>query len=248
MPENRSSEEIDAAPEACQRPHAGATCSTCTVRHTSICDALADDEILALSQMSRHASYRSKQIIQEEGQPATEVANVVSGIILLSRLLAGGRRQVVGIAMPGDFIGLSMADQNAFTTTAVSEVHLCIYPRPRFAALIDDRPSLLARLHESTANELTLAQDHMVLLGRRTASEKVAHFLISLQERWTRVRSNSPRIDIPLTREDMADYLGLTLETVSRTFSRFFREKVLIDIPGGVRVLDPKRLSELARH
>lgn len=233
-------------PASSMGPHHGAECASCPVRSSSICDALTDQEIVSLSAISRHVNFVNKQVIGDEGEPAHSVCNLVTGCVLLSKILPHGDRQVVGIALPGDFLGLALSDRNVFTMTAVGDVQLCQYPRERFGAILDAMPDLLRRLHESTAHELSFAQEHMVLLGRRSATERMAKFLLSLQARWARIRGFSPRIDLLMNRVDIADYLGLTIETVSRTLSKFARDKVLAIIPDGVRILDQQQLETLS--
>jgi CRP/FNR family transcriptional regulator, anaerobic regulatory protein len=130
----------------------------------------------------------------------------------------------------------------------VEPVAACRFARGAFSSLVDEKPHLLRRLHEAATHELSLAQDHMVLLGRRTADEKVAAFLLGMRERWRRLGGSLVTILLPMTRQDIADYLGLTLETVSRTISKFARSRMLLVVPDGVRLLDPARIEALAGH
>src|SRR3954449_10401025 len=125
--------------------------------------------------------------------------------------------------------------QYPFSADAVEPVTACRFARGAFSALLDEKPHLLRRLHEAATHELSLAQDHMVLLGRRTADEKVAAFLLGLRDRWRRLGGSLVTIPLPMTRQDIADYLGLTLETVSRTISKFARSRMLLVVPDGVR-------------
>jgi CRP/FNR family transcriptional regulator, anaerobic regulatory protein len=102
------------------------------------------------------------------------------------------------------------------------------------------------RINEFVSRELMLAQEHMLLLGRRTAEEKVAAFLVGWRERLAHIGDNRQTISLPMSRQDIADYLGLTIETVSRTLTRFEREKMLVIVTGGVRLLDTDRAEALA--
>ena len=179
---------------------------------------------------------------------ADAVYNITQGTVRLYKLLPDGRRQIVGFLLPGDFLGLALSDQYPFSADAVEPVTACRFARGAFSALLDEKPHLLRRLHEAATHELSLAQDHMVLLGRRTAGEKVAAFLLGLRERWRRLGGSLVTIPLPMTRQDIADYLGLTLETVSRTISKFARSRMLIVVPDGVRLLDPARIEALAGH
>jgi CRP/FNR family transcriptional regulator len=96
------------------------------------------------------------------------------------------------------------------------------------------------------SHELSLAQDQMVILGRRTAEERVAAFLIGLRNRWMRINGNQVHVLLPMTRQDIGDFLGLTVETVSRIMTRLAREKAIVIVPDGVRLLDVARLERLA--
>jgi CRP/FNR family transcriptional regulator len=222
---------------------ATSACDACPVRSISLCGC--DEVSRSLAAVSKRSSKSAKSVLFEEGAPADFVLNIVRGAVLLSKSLADGRRQVIGIALPGDFLGLALTQTHGFTATALTELEFCRIERNRFSAVLDENPRLVRRLFATSANELTLAQDHMILLGRRTADEKVASFLLRLRDRWAHIRSTSARVDIPLTRQDIGDYLGLTLETVSRVFSRLAKRKVIAVIPDGVRILDLSALSEL---
>jgi CRP/FNR family transcriptional regulator len=219
-------------------------CDACPVRRIGLC--ACDEPGLSLAHISKRQTKDAKYVLCEEGAPVSFVFNLIRGAVLLSKSLSDGRRQVIGIALPGDFIGLAMDAAHGFTATALTEIEVCRMDRARFSALLDAHPALVRRLFARSASELTLAQEHMILLGRRTAEEKVASFLLSLRDRWARVRFVSNRVDLPLTRQDIGDYLGLTLETVSRVFSKLARRKVIAVIPDGIRILDPDALSALS--
>jgi CRP/FNR family transcriptional regulator, anaerobic regulatory protein len=233
-------------PAACPHARAETDCAGCKVRAVSICAALDASELGSLEALAEVVHYDEKQTILLQGDEADAVYNVTQGTVRLYKLLPDGRRQIVGFLLPGDFMGLALSDHYAFSADAVEAVAACRFARSAFSSLVDEKPHLLRRLHEAAAHELSLAQDHMVLLGRRTADEKVATFLIALRERWRRLGGSLVTIPLPMTRLDIADYLGLTLETVSRTISKFARSKMLLVVPDGVRLLDPTRIEALA--
>jgi CRP/FNR family transcriptional regulator len=220
-------------------------CASCAIRGTGICATLPKQERAALEHISHHIKLPKKAVLMEEDARSDFVFNIVSGTVLMFRLLANGRRQVVGLAVAGDFIGHGPGERDGVTAIAMGPVEACRYPRAAFIDLVDHSPDLLRRLHESVGRELGLAQDHMMLLGRCSAEQKLAGFFIGLRDRRARVTGLSPRIDLPMTREDIADFLGLTLETVSRTISKFARQGLIAIIPDGVRVLDKAKLETL---
>ncbi|MGL4322520.1 MAG: Crp/Fnr family transcriptional regulator [Beijerinckiaceae bacterium] len=221
-------------------------CEFCHIRHQSICAALDLHELTEFSTLSRASCYAPRTTLMAEGEPSTSVFNITQGMVRLSKSLPDGRRQIIGFCIPGDFLGLDLEGQYSFTAVAVDNASACRFPRKTFLDELQAKPSLMARLHAITAHELTLAQEHMVILGRRSAEEKLAAFIIGLRTRLGRVQPVGAHLPLAMSRQDIADYLGLTIETVSRTFGKLAKAKVLVVTPDGVRVLNEERLKELA--
>jgi len=226
-----------------QRPNRG--CLKCDVRLISICDALDPAELEALEHINHATTFAPKTALFEQGGAAGSFFSVTEGMVRLYKSLPDGRRQITGFALTGDFLGLALLDRYGITAEAVTQVHACRFNRRSFLDYIDDKPHLLRRLHEFAEHELSLAQEQMLLLGRKTAEEKMAAFLINLQRRYSRIAPISVTIALPMSRQDIADYLGLTIETVSRTLTRMAREKTILIVPDGVRLLSPHRLDAL---
>jgi CRP/FNR family transcriptional regulator len=212
-------------------------------RQIHFCNGEVD---LELADMSRQISLDAKATVFAEGARADAIWSLDSGSVLLSKLLRDGRRQVIGIAVSGDFLGLPMQSMNGSTATTLTPVVLRRFDRVRFTDLLNRTPDLMRRVFETFSQELALAQDHMLLLGRRSAEEKVAAFLLHLRDRWAPLQGLTSRIDLPMTRQDIGDYLGLTLETVSRTMTKLAQRKMIAVIPDGVRILDAERLARAA--
>ena len=223
-------------------------CQQCRTRFLSICSALDTEELNDLAEIVDPRCISARTTLFSQGEEANSVFNVTEGMARLYKLLPDGRRQIIGFALPGDFVGLSLSDRFSFSADAVDDMRVCRMSRIRFAHLLDEKPHLLKRLHEMAANELMIAQDQLVVLGRRSADERVAVFLLSLRKRFAKIHHLSPTIPLPMGRQDIADYLGLTIETVSRTFSKFFKDKTLLNVPDGVRVLDLEHLMTLAQR
>lgn len=220
-------------------------CANCRVRLYAVCAGLSDDDIADFERMADHIDVAQRAPLFMAGEEAQSVYTVTSGTIRLQRDLSDGRRQVIGFAMPGDFIGLSPDKTYSFSADALVPTSLCRFDRAQFTALSHRKQSLLERLHLNATHELTIAQDHMVVLGRRRAEERVAAFLLRWRERLARINGKSATVSLPMGRQDMADHLGLTIETVSRILARWMRERIILDVPGGVRVLDQERLSAI---
>ncbi len=155
-----------------------------------------------------------------EGEDADHLYNVTRGAVRVFKLLADGRRQITGFMLPGDFLGLSVRDGYAYGAEAVVTTDLCRFPVQSLMALFERYPKLEKKLLQLAGDELAAAQEQMLLLGRKTPMEKVASFLIMLAMREAKFGLPPDLVSLPMSRSDIADYLGLTVETVSRTFSR----------------------------
>ncbi|MCX7324516.1 MAG: helix-turn-helix domain-containing protein [Hyphomicrobiales bacterium] len=210
-----------------------------------MCLALSDEEIAGLEALSRHLDLAARASVFLAGDKARFVYTVTSGSVRLQRDLSDGRRQVIGFAMAGDFIGLSRDANYSFSADRLEQTGLCRFDRDDFTVLSRDRQPLLERLQLAATHELTIAQDHMVVLGRRRAEERVAAFRLRWRDRLARIHGKSANVALPMGRQDMADHLGLTIETVSRTLARWRRERLILDVPGGVRILDLDRLRAI---
>lgn len=221
-------------------------CSTCRVRSVSVCSALEGDELRQFGEMAEDARFSAKATLASEGDSARHVFNITSGTVRTFRLLPDGRRQVFGFLLPGDFLGLSLNESYRFSAEAVDDVTACRFERSRFASFLDAHPSLLRRLHQAASNELALAQDQAVLLGRRTAEQKLTGFIVGLRDRLKRLGGSSVTIPLAMSRQDIADYLGLTIETVSRTVTALTASRTILVVPGGLRILDAPKLEEAA--
>ena len=195
-------------------------CGACPVRSLTVCSALEDEEISRLADIVQTLRADSQHTIFAEGDPATSVFNVTSGTVKLYKLLPDGRRQITGFLFGGDFMGLSVNDRFAYSAETVNAATFCRFPRRKLDALMDEFPKLQRRLFSLASTELAAAQDQMLLLGRKTAREKIASFIVMLSQRASRRGQKDNPVALPMGRADIADYLGLTTETVSRTFTQ----------------------------
>ena len=156
----------------CPNAKPGSECAHCGARHLSVCAALEPPELAELDRLSRKMCFSARETIFEQDEPSDLVYNVTSGAVRLYKLLPDGRRQVIGFALAGDFLGLSMEERNVFSADALTEVHACQFSRKAFSDMVDLHPHLLRRLHAFASHELSIAQEQMVILGRRTAEER----------------------------------------------------------------------------
>ena len=190
---------------------------------------------------------KSHRLMFVETEPAKSLFNVTEGVVKIYKMMADGRRQVTGFLFPGDFLGLVHNESYAYSAETVTETTLCQFPRSRLEALLDELPNLELRLFGMASHELAAAQDQMLLLGRKSASERVASFLLMLSKVTERQGHLGNLIVIPMTRTDIADYLGLTIETVSRTLTKFnSRHLIHLMDDKQVQLVDPAALYKMS--
>jgi CRP/FNR family transcriptional regulator len=224
----------------------GEPCVDCSVRPFSVCAALDNAELRELEHLGRQVHFASCETVFAQEEMTRSFFNLLEGVMRLYKLLPDGRRQIVGFALPGDFLGMTTSARHSFSADAIGPVAVCRFSRAAFARYIENKAHLLRRINELTVRELSQAQDHMVLLGRRSAEEKVATFLIGWRDRLVYLKGPTKTVPLPMSRQDIADYLGLTIETVSRTFTKLERDGVIEILPGGVCLLDPARAEAMA--
>jgi CRP/FNR family transcriptional regulator len=221
-------------------------CFGCAVRQLSICGVLGSEELRVFRQGGTTVRHKAGATIFFEGDPADSVYTLTSGL-RLSKLLPDGRRQIAGFIFPGDFLGLTMEDEHAFTAEAITESELCRFPRRRFDRFLEEHPHMERRLYTLAAHELSAARQQVVLLGRKTAAERVISFILMLGSRCRREGGFAEEVNLPMSRCDIGDYLGLRIETVSRELSALKAERLitLVDTHT-IRLLDPEELEARA--
>ncbi|MBA3053416.1 MAG: Crp/Fnr family transcriptional regulator [Sphingomonadales bacterium] len=212
------------------------SCETCVVRNRAICAALDSDEVGVLNAIGRSRVLAPGESLIWEGDDSVLVANVIEGVLKLSTGTEDGREQIVGMVFPSDFIGRPFGGTTTHGVTALTDAKVCVFNRSDFDAFARQHPALEHKLLRRTLNELDRTRRWMLLLGRKSASEKVASFLLEIAERMATPGceelqpQGEMRIDLPVSRQQIADVLGLTIETVSRQFTRLKTDGV-IDLP-----------------
>lgn len=189
------------------------------------------DALLAFERIGSRRIFARNEEIFAEGDAADCWYKVVSGTVRLCKLLADGRRYIAEFYFGGDCFGLDNMPERLFSAEAVGDVVVMRYPRRATERLIDENPRLARSLRDMTLRDLANAQIRMLLLGRLSAPERVATFLLDMFDR----RDVTRALDLPMSRNDIADYLGLTIETVCRVMSAFKRDGA-IDIPTPHRI------------
>ncbi|MEM1004729.1 MAG: Crp/Fnr family transcriptional regulator [Pseudomonadota bacterium] len=226
-------------------------CEDCPIRHRAVCARCDAQELEQLEAIKYYRNFEAGQTIIWSGDQMGFVGSVVSGIATLTQTMEDGRTQMVGLLLPSDFVGRPGRDAAAYDVQATTDVVMCCFRRKPFESLMSTTPHIAHRLLQMTLDELDAAREWMLVLGRKTAREKIASLLSIIARRDASISqkglSGPIMFDLPLTREAMADYLGLTLETVSRQISALKRDEV-IKLTGKrhVTIPDMGRLMEEA--
>lgn len=193
-----------------------------------------------------------RETIFLEGDPCRSLFEVIAGVLKLYKMMPDGRRQITGFLYPGQLAGLAIQDTYDYTAEAVTDVTLCRYPMAKLDEVLDELPGLARRLLKSASDELIAAQDQMLLLGRKSGIERLASFLLRLSQFNDRRGGDPELVYLPMNRTDIADYLGMTTESVSRLFTRLktmgivaLRQNKFVRLPDLDRLLD---LSEGERE
>ena len=217
-------------------------CGDCPIRHRAVCARCDTEELGRLEHIKYYRSFQAGQTIIWSGDRMEFVGSVVSGIASLTQTMEDGRRQMVGLLLPSDFVGRPGRPTAAFDVTATTDVVMCCFRKKPFEEMMAKTPHVAQRLLEMTLDELDAAREWMLLLGRKTAREKIASLISIIARRESTLHKRKAAgmltVDLPLTREEMADYLGLTLETVSRQISALRKDGV-IEIEGKRHIIIP---------
>jgi len=202
----------------------------------------ATGHVVPVSLLERKAA---GETLFAEGDEANNIFEIVRGVLRIVKLLPDGRRQITGFLSAGHVVGLAPEGIHVYSAEAVTEVTLRRYRRAAFERLIDEVPGFAKKLLAVTSHELRLAQDQMLLLGRKTAMERIASFLLIIMEQ--QAGDSEEIVDVPMTRSDIADYLGLTIETVSRTLTKLKQDGfIALLTPNRMKIQNLDELVELA--
>ena len=222
-------------------------CGNCPARALSICGALRTEDLGRLASLKTIQQVEPGATFIDESEPATHYFNITQGAAKVYKLLPDGRRQVTGFFFAGDLLGLAFNSTYVYSAEALTRMTICRFPRRQLERLLDDFPAMEKRLMAKASYELAAAQEHMMLLGRKTAHERIASFLLGLAGRQERLGGEPDVVHLPMTRTDIADYLGLTTETVSRVFTALKKRGwIVLRSSGEVELSDRDSVEDLA--
>jgi CRP/FNR family transcriptional regulator, nitrogen fixation regulation protein len=192
------------------------------------------DALIALEQIGTRLRFSRNQEIYGQGESGGFWYKVVSGTVRISKLRSDGRRHIAEFCFSGDVFGLDSDEERNFSAEAVDDVSVTRYPRPPTERLVEENPAVARLLRDVTLKRLAAAQVRMMILGRMTATERVASFLLELSER----NDDAKHVELPMCRCDIGDYLGITIETVCRVLSDLKRRGMIKVSPHSVTLLD----------
>ncbi|MCK5748432.1 MAG: Crp/Fnr family transcriptional regulator [Oricola sp.] len=216
-------------------------CRACEARHKGVCGALTPEQLTKLNRFTKQHSYQSGHELLSAGEDVHRYSNILRGVVKLSKLLADGRQQIVGLQFAPDFMGRPFREQSNIIADAATDVRVCSFPKAVLEELVRESPKLEHRLHEQTLEELDEAREWMLTLGRKSAGEKVASFLFLIAahiDPELDVHEGPIQFELPLKRSDIADFLGLTIETVSRQITKL-RKAGVIEVENNRTVIVP---------
>lgn len=230
-----------------KRTKACGACSECSVRNMAVCAALPDEEIGEFERIMSSKSLRLNELLVEKGEEKKKVFTLTSGMIRLYSMLPDGRRQISGFLFPGDYLGLADDDVYSQSAEAVIPSNLCAFSVADMEEAIKRFPQLTIRLHEMTRHALRQSRENQMVLGRLAPVEKLASFLLVLSSNAKKRGETDNPVHLAMNRTDIADYLGLTIETVSRSFTKL-RTQGLIELidTNTVKILSHRSLASVA--
>lgn len=223
-------------------------CESCPVRDRAVCASLDPREKLLLSEIGRTRHFAAGETIFEPGDERMACATLIEGVVKLSTIDAEGVERIVALLHPAGFLGRLFATQGNFFATALTEASLCMFPRGDFERVMAGNPSLTEGILARTLDALDESRRLIDLIGKRRAEARLAGFLLMMEQSMCERPGDEPGLlELPLTRGEIADLLGLTIETVSRQLGKL-EGKGLVARHGarGVRIRDRQTLADLA--
>lgn len=205
-------------------------CGLCSVRKNSVCEFLDPEEMNEVSSTMAHLPVKEGETVVAEGEVSENLYVIVSGTFRLVRLMDDGRRQVIGFAFPGDYLGSPDKIEMSYSAESLEPGLICRFPHGYLTEKSERHTEIKDRLISNGQMELRKAQDHIVLLGKATAEERVIEFLKSIANRAN--HNLSEEFYLPMSRQDIADYLGLRMETLSRTLTALRKNGILTAVSG----------------
>ncbi|HLG49922.1 MAG TPA: Crp/Fnr family transcriptional regulator [Reyranella sp.] len=224
-------------------------CDRCTGKQYNVCHLLEPARQRELLDTSCRHRWDKREYLFRAGSAVGAVFKVTSGIVAESRTLADGRRQIIAFFLPGDICGYLESDgRHAFDGEAITTAETCSFNRERFSAFVNRNNDVAEEMRRNLADRLKMAGAHLSVVGQLTSTERVANFVAMMTTAYAARNVQTRPLPLPMKRSDIADYLGLRLETVSRAFSKL-RQHNIIDVnEDEVLILDQAKLNQLSNR
>lgn len=226
------------------KPISSLPCDRCVGRSLNLCKPLDDARLRRLLALGGIRHWKRHETLFRAGDPMASFFKIRKGIVAVSRALDDGRRQIVAVRAPGDCVGyLDSGGKYAFEGEALTDVEACAFDRRGFDALAADHPDLAAAVTEALSSALKQTGQAMLVLGQLRSTERVAHFLCEIDALYRQRHMGGTPLALHMSRGEIGDYLGLTIETVSRSMGKL-KKRGLIGLVGGdgIVVLDGAKL------
>jgi len=221
-------------------------CDYCELRNRGFCGRLTEAQQSLLAAKSRLATLDAHKTLFCQGDETDHVYVVRNGLLRLYQRLRDGRRRVIGFAKPGDLLLFPLSAHNDYGADALDAAYLCQFRREDFISFLRHDPDLWGALAVTVHEDLLRARRQVALIGQRRAEPKVAQFLLTLHESYARPNSETTLVPVRVPQADIADFLGMTVETVNRTLARFVRDAIISIAKRGIDFLDLRRLKTIA--
>ncbi len=221
-------------------------CDYCELRNRGFCSRLTDAQKAILADTARLVTVEPNKALFRQGDETENIYIVRSGLLRLYQRHLNGRRQVIGFAKPGDLLLSPLNERNEYSADALDPVCLCHFRRQDFIAFFQRDPAFSAALAIAIHEELMRARQQIALLGQKRAEPKVAQFLLTLLESYAWRNVEATLVPVRVPQADIADFLGMTVETVNRTLARFARDAIISVAKRGIDFLDLRRLKQIA--
>ena len=219
-------------------------CSLCKIRSYSFCRCLKDGQLKIFSEISSERTHTNRENIFLQQEISTNLYNITEGNVKIYHLLSDGRIQIIGFLYPGDFFGSYRLGKYNYSAEAIGDIKLCVFKQEILDKYLEKNTNIVKELLHMISYELTLAQDRIGVLGKMNANERMAKFILNISNQRARIGWQDNPISLPMTRQDIADYLGLTLETVSREITKLKTSNIIKVI--GAKKLFISNKNELA--
>ena len=227
----------------------GLPCDRCVGRSFNLCKPLDDARLRVMLGLGGFRRWKKREVLFRAGEPIGAFFKIRSGVVAVSRTLDDGRRQIVAVRAPGDCVGyLDVDGRYAFEGEALTDVAACAFDRRRFDDFAAQHPDLAAAVAEALSAALRQSSEHMLVLGQLRSTERVAHFLTEIEALYRQRHVSTRPLSLKMSRTEIADYLGLTIETVSRAIGKL-KNRNVIGVIGSdeVVVLDKVRLRQIGK-